>query len=123
MLSFPIPLRFLLAAQPQLLSPVLKVINRTISTFLTKQAGLKCTAAQTGAVTLIQRFGSAANLNIHLHCLVLDGVCDTTGEVAVFHPVRAPILRSLRVGVIAHQHPDSIRFSSPTENSSWPSAA
>jgi hypothetical protein len=27
-----------------------------------------------GAVTLIQRFGSAANLNIHLHCLVRDGV-------------------------------------------------
>ena len=27
------------------------------------------TQAQTGAVTLIQRFGSAANLNIHLHCL------------------------------------------------------
>ena len=27
-----------------------------------------------GAVTLIQRFGSAANLNIHLHCPVLDGV-------------------------------------------------
>ena len=62
-LSFPIPLRFLLAAHPQLLSPVLKVINRAISTFLTKQAGLKCTEAQTGAVTLIQRFGSAANLN------------------------------------------------------------
>jgi hypothetical protein len=28
--------------------------------------------AITGAVTLIQRFGSAANLNIHLHALVLD---------------------------------------------------
>jgi hypothetical protein len=27
-----------------------------------------------GAVTLIQRFRSAANLNIHPHCLVLDGV-------------------------------------------------
>jgi len=27
-----------------------------------------------GAVTLIQRFGSAANLNIHLHCLALDRV-------------------------------------------------
>ena len=27
-----------------------------------------------GAVTLIPRFGSAANLNILLHCLVLDGV-------------------------------------------------
>ena len=39
-----------------------------------QQAGLKRFAADTGAVTLIQRFGSAANLNIHLHCLVLDGV-------------------------------------------------
>ena len=27
-----------------------------------------------GAVTLIQGFGSAANIRIHLHCLVLDGV-------------------------------------------------
>ena len=30
--------------------------------------------AQTGAVTLIQRFGSALNLNIHLHMLFFDGV-------------------------------------------------
>ncbi len=30
--------------------------------------------ADSGAVTLIQPFGSAANLNIHLHCRVLDGV-------------------------------------------------
>ncbi len=89
-LSFPIPLRFLLAAHPHLLSPVLQVVNRAISTFLTPQAGLKRTQATTGAVTLIQRFGSAANLNIHLHGLVLDGVYDTTGEVPIFHPVRAP---------------------------------
>jgi hypothetical protein len=33
-LSFPIPLRFLLAAHPHLLSPVLGVVNRAISTFL-----------------------------------------------------------------------------------------
>ena len=32
------------------------------------------TAVAGGAVTLIQRFGSAANLNIHLHCLVLNSV-------------------------------------------------
>jgi hypothetical protein len=69
-LSFPLPLRFLLAAHPHLLSPVLGVVNRTISTFLIKQAGLKGTKAQTGAVTLIQRFGSAANLNSHLHSVV-----------------------------------------------------
>jgi len=36
-------------------------------------SGVKRSAAATGAVTLIQRFGSAANLNIHLHVLVLDG--------------------------------------------------
>jgi hypothetical protein len=95
-LSFPIPLRFLLAAHPHLLSPVLQVVNRAISTFLIKQAGLKRTEAQTGAVTLIQRFGSAANLNIHLHCLVLDGVYDTTGDVPVFHPVRAPTAEQLQ---------------------------
>jgi Putative transposase len=75
---------------PHLLSPILGVVNRTISTFLIKQTGLKGTQAQTGAVTLIQRFGSAANLNIHLHCLFLDGVYDTTGEVPVFHPVHSP---------------------------------
>ena len=36
--------------------------------------------ANPGAVTLIQRFGSAANLNIHLHGLVLDGVYHTGAE-------------------------------------------
>jgi hypothetical protein len=45
--------------------------------------------ADTGAVTLIQRFGSAANLNIHLHCLVLDGVYRNSECVPVFHEVAA----------------------------------
>jgi len=40
-ISFPIPLRILLASQPQLLSPVLQVIHRTISSFLIKQAGFR----------------------------------------------------------------------------------
>jgi hypothetical protein len=66
-LSFPIPLRFLFASHSHLLSPVLQIIHRVISTFLIKQAGLKRTQADTGAVILVQRFGSAANLNIHLH--------------------------------------------------------
>lgn len=69
-LSFPIPLRMLFAAQPQRLAPLLQVIHRIIASFLIKQAGLKRTAANTGAVTLIQRFGSAANLTIPRHCLV-----------------------------------------------------
>jgi hypothetical protein len=73
-LSFPIPLRVLLAAHPHLLSPVLQVINRAVSTFLIKQAGLTRAEAQTGAVTLIQRFGSAANLKpFGANCIQLSG--------------------------------------------------
>jgi hypothetical protein len=33
-----------------------------------------------GAVTLIQRFGSALKLNVHLHMLFLDGVYGRTAE-------------------------------------------
>jgi hypothetical protein len=94
-LSFPIPLRTLLAAHPQLLSAVLQIVHRVIATFLVKQAGLKRRAADTGAVTLIQRFGSAANLNIHLHCLVLDGVYRMAGSVPVFQEARAPTVEEL----------------------------
>ena len=89
-ISFPIPLRILFAAQPQLLTPVLKVIHRAISTFLIKQAGLKKKETSTGAVTLIQRFGSAANLNIHFHCLFLDGVYRMVEGKALFQVVPPP---------------------------------
>ena len=89
-LSFPIPLRVLFAAHPELLTPVLQILHRVLSGFLIKQAGLKRTEAATGAVTLIQRFGSAANLNIHLHCLLLDGVYRITEGEPEFHAVRAP---------------------------------
>jgi len=62
-LSFPIPLRSLFAVHPELLALVLQIIHRVIATHLIKQAGIKRSEAATGAVTLIQRFGSAANLN------------------------------------------------------------
>ena len=77
----PIPLRVLLAAQPELVTPVLQVVQRLVERHLLDHTGLKSDEGQGGAVTLIQRFGSAANLNIHLHCLVLDGVyrCDGDG--------------------------------------------
>lgn len=74
MLALPIPLRLRLAAQPQRLRPVLQVVQRVLTRLLRWQAGLKADEADSGAVTLIQRVGSAANLNSHLHCLVPDGV-------------------------------------------------
>ena len=90
-MRLPIPLRLLLAAQPKLVTPVLQVVHRVITRFLLEQAGAKADEADSGAVTLIQRFGSAANLNIHLHCLVLDGVYRRGADGApVFAEVPAP---------------------------------
>ena len=89
-LSFPISLRILFAAHPELLTPVLGIVHRVITGFLLGQSGLKRTAADAGAVTLIQRLGLAANLNIHLHCLVLDGVYRRTEGDPVFDAARAP---------------------------------
>ena len=51
--------------------------------------------AQTGAVTLIQRFGSALNLNIHFHVLFLDGVTVTSGERLRFRRVPPPTVAAL----------------------------
>ena len=95
-LSLPIPLRLLLGAQPKLVTPVLQVVHRAITRFLLEQAGLEAEQADGGAVTLIQRFGSAANLNIHLHCLVLDGVYRRTEGEPVFVEVPAPTDEALQ---------------------------
>ncbi len=90
-LSLPIPLRLLLAAQPELVTLVLLVMQRVLARHLVDGAQLTTDDGQGGAVTLIQRFGSAANLNIHLRCLVLDGVyrCDADGT-PTFVEVGAP---------------------------------
>ena len=73
-ISFPFPLRYLFAAHPQAMGKVLSIIYRAISTHLIHKAGYRLEDGATGAVTLIQRFGSALNLNIHFHVLFLDGV-------------------------------------------------
>jgi hypothetical protein len=78
-----------LAAEPKALSEVLAVVQRGISTFLIRRAGLTvASGARTGAVTLIQRFGSALNLNIHLHMLFLDGAYRVGGNKVRFHRAR-----------------------------------
>jgi hypothetical protein len=90
-LSFPWPLRFLFATHPALLARVLGIVTRALSTSLTRRAGLTVgSGAQTGMVTLIQRFGSALNLNVHLHILALDGVYSFERERPRFHRTSAP---------------------------------
>lgn len=90
-LSLPYALRFLLPTDPAALTLVLGVAYRTISRHLIGKAGLTCATGQTGAVTLVQRFGSALNLNVHFHMLLLDGAYLTAGaDAPEFRPAAAP---------------------------------
>ena len=90
-LTFPFPLRFLFANDPSALSAVLTVVHRALSTFVVRQSGFTVSSgARTGAVTLIQRFGSALNLNVHLHILCLDGAYTFSGNRPTFHRARPP---------------------------------
>jgi hypothetical protein len=73
-LSLPLALRYLLAIRPAVLCEVLGVVYRTISGHLLASAGVRRTAGHTGAVTLIQRFGSALNPNVYFHMIFVDGV-------------------------------------------------
>ena len=58
-----IPLR-LLAAQPDLMTPMLQVVHRLITRFLLDQAGLTAEQADSGAVTLIRCPNCGAELKI-----------------------------------------------------------
>jgi hypothetical protein len=68
---------------------VLSVVYRTLATHITKEAGYNKKTAQTGAVTLNQRYGSALNLNIHFHMFYLNGVYAEDNYCKThFHPTK-----------------------------------
>jgi hypothetical protein len=96
-LSFPFPLRFLFASNPRVMTGALAIVYRAIATHLARKAGFTMATAQTGAVTLVQRFGSALNLNIHFHMLFLDGVYTggTNSHPVRFRRIKAPTAEDL----------------------------
>jgi hypothetical protein len=66
------------------------MVYRAVLTDLIKRAGFTvASGAKTGAVTLIQRFGSALNLNVHFHMLFLDGAYTLEDQGPRFHRARA----------------------------------
>ena len=96
-INFPFQLRFLFASYPAVMSKVLSIVTRLISTHLIQKGGAKHSTARTGAVTFIQRFGSALNLNVHFHMLFLDGIYmdGFNKEKQVFRRVKAPTTTEL----------------------------
>jgi Putative transposase len=74
-LTLPYRLRYRLAWDHALCRAVLGVFARTLVAFYVRTArALGIQDGQTGTVTVIQRFGSGLQLNVHFHTLVLDGV-------------------------------------------------
>ena len=75
--SVPVPLRYWMAASQELTAKIHTIIRTTIGQYYVNKAvtrGCERADIQPGSVTFIQRFGSAINLNLHFHCVFLEGV-------------------------------------------------
>ncbi len=85
-LSLPFSLRYLLACNAGLVREVLQIFVRAVFASIRRRAGFPASSrrARCGAVTFVQRFGDALNLNVHFHTLALDGiyVADNDGKLA-----------------------------------------
>ena len=66
-----------MAASQDLTAQVHTIIRTTIGQYYVNKAvarGCAQAKVQSGSVTFLQRFGSALNLNLHFHCIFLEGV-------------------------------------------------
>ena len=78
-LTVPWKRRWLLARRPDLASGVHRVAMGVVERWYRTEAGAG-REGRTGSVTVIQRFGSALNLNLHFHAIFLDGVYRRAGD-------------------------------------------
>ena len=103
-LTLPWALRYRMAYDAGLTSDLVRVFTRAVFASLRRRAKhrgdrrrLRC-----GAVTFIQRFGDALNLNVHFHTLALDGLYDDGDEGEMrFRP-----LPPLRLSAIPRLRPN-----------------
>jgi hypothetical protein len=99
-LSLPYRVRYQLAWDHDLCRAVVGVTMRAVLGWLRDRARLDGVQdGRGGAVAIVQRFGGALNLNVHVHALVMDGVFapDDAGALT-FHP--APPLTDLDVAEV-----------------------
>lgn len=99
----PFALRHRLAYDAGLASDVLGLFVRAVFTSLRRRARSRwgVRRGQCGAVTFVQRFGSALSLNVHFHSLVLDGLYEDHSDGIRFFPLPAP--EDAEVERVAHQ--------------------
>jgi len=90
-LTLPHRLRYALAYDPPLCRAVLGVFVRALLAFERRRARARGLVGRGGAVTAIQRCGSALNTNVHFHTLVAEGVFVTAPDGAMrFVPAGRP---------------------------------
>jgi hypothetical protein len=94
-LSIPVPLRYMCARNSALQSKILRLTNSVIAKSIKNSIPglhLNHKKLQTGAVTLIQRFGGHVNLNIHFHMLHVQGAWEISADKteATFHAAENP---------------------------------
>jgi len=92
-LTLPYPLRYRCLYDSRLTSQVLRAFLRALFAELRRRVRRQWSLrrGQCGAVTFIQRFGSALNANLHFHTLALDGVYATgAGAPTRFLPLPPP---------------------------------
>jgi hypothetical protein len=72
----PHALRYRLAYDSHLITAVLDIFIKTVFASLIRRAAEfgAVRKPQCGAVSFIQRFGSALDLNVHIHAILLDGI-------------------------------------------------
>jgi Putative transposase len=92
-LTLPHQLRYVLARDHALCRAVAGVFVHAVLGSLRRRARQDGVSGdRSGAVAIIQRFGAALNLNVHVHALVLDGVYveDDCGTLR-FHAAPSPV--------------------------------
>ena len=91
--TVPVPVRYQLAFDADLTRAVLRVFLRTVFGWQRRRAPRRgLVGARGGSVTAIQRFGGSANLNVHFHALLFDGVYTRATPPArpMFHRLPPP---------------------------------
>ena len=101
-LSLPPGVRYLLAWRHDLRTAVAGVLYRAVHRHLRSWAQTHGLGdARSGAVIVVQRFGGALNLNVHLHALVLDGVFARAGDGRLrFHRAAAPTTADVLAAIV-----------------------
>jgi hypothetical protein len=105
-LSLPDRLQYLLAWDHDLCRAVTGVFVRAVLGSLRRRAGRAgAPHGRGGAVAILQRFGAALNLNVHVHALVLDGVYVEDGQGGLrFHALPAPLDEEMDAVHVAGRH-------------------